>query len=126
MQGVAIGIGIDCDRAIAETLCGAHDAQRNLAAVGDENLEERRPLHAHGRATENCMRWALRPSPSRQIASTSERMARVSRGSITPSSSTRAEVENTPTWPSNTPVISAFIASRSEERRVGKECRSRW
>ena len=36
---------------------------------------------------------------------------RVSRGSITPSSSTRALVENTSIWPSNTPVICAFIAS---------------
>jgi len=36
---------------------------------------------------------------------------RVSRGSITPSSSTRAEVENTSIWSSNTPVICAFIAS---------------
>jgi len=35
----------------------------------------------------------------------------VSRGSITPSSSTRALVENTSIWPSNTPMICAFIAS---------------
>ena len=38
-------------------------------------------------------------------------MLRVSRGSITPSSSTRALVENTSIWPSNTPMICAFMAS---------------
>ena len=52
-----------------------------------------------------------RASDSRQIANTSASTLRVSRGSITPSSSTRALVENTSIWPSNTPVISAFIAS---------------
>ena len=50
-----------------------------------------------------------RASASRQIASTSASTARVSRGSITPSSSTRALVANTSIWPSNTPVICAFI-----------------
>ncbi len=49
------------------------------------------------------MRCGVRASASRQIASTSDSMLRVSRGSITPSSSTRAEVENTSIWPSNTP-----------------------
>ena len=35
MQRVAIGIGIDRDHAIAEPARGAHDPQRDLAAVGD-------------------------------------------------------------------------------------------
>lgn len=35
----------------------------------------------------------------------------MSRGSITPSSSTRALVENTSIWPSKTPTICAFMAS---------------
>jgi len=39
-------------------------------------------------ARRNCMRCGLRASASRQIASTSARTLRVSRGSITPSSST--------------------------------------
>src|SRR5882724_12430089 len=112
MQRIAIGVGINRDHAIAEPARGAHDPQRDLAAIGDQNLEERRPLHhAHGRATENCMRWGMRASASRQIANTSESTLRVSRGSITPSSSKRALVENTSIWPSNTPMICAFIAS---------------
>src|ERR1700759_1051024 len=113
MHGVAIRIRIDRDYAIAELARGTHDTQRDLAAIGDKNLEERRPLHhaVHGRATENCMRCGWRASASRQIASTSASTARVSRGSITPSSSTRADVENTSIWPSTTPVISAFIDS---------------
>src|ERR1700761_4188581 len=113
MQRIAVGVGIDCDHAIAQFSRGAHDAQRDLAAVGDQYLEERRPLQhiAHGRATENCMGCGWRASPSRQIASTSASTLLVSRGSITPSSSRRALVENTSIWPSNTPVISAFIAS---------------
>src|SRR6195952_1580342 len=112
MQRVAVGIGIDRDHAIAEPARGAHDPQRDLASIGDQDLEERRLLHhAHGRATENCMRWGVRASASWQIASTSESTLRVSRGSITPSSSTRALVENTSIWPSNTPMICAFIAS---------------
>ena len=63
MQRVAVGIGIDRDHAIAETARGAHDAQRDLAAVGDQYLEERCRLHhRHGRATENCMGCGLRAS----------------------------------------------------------------
>src|SRR4029453_9922140 len=106
MQRVAVGIRIDRNHAVAQPARGAHDPQRDLATVGDENPEERRPLHrypAHGRATENCMRCGVRASASRQIASTSASTLRVSRGSITPSSSTRALVENTSIWPSNTP-----------------------
>src|SRR5258707_13360968 len=105
MQRVAVGVGIDRDHAITEPARGAHDAARDLAAVGDQDLVERRELHggiAHGRATENCMACGLRASASRQIASTCAKMLRVSRGSITPSSSTRALVENTSIWPSNT------------------------
>src|SRR6202011_4970281 len=112
MQAFAISIRIDSDHAVAEGGRGTHDAQRDLAAIGDEDLEERRALHAaHGRSTENCMRCGERCSASRQIASTSLKTLRVSRGSITPSSSRRALVENTSIWPSNTPMISAFIAS---------------
>src|SRR6516164_4169616 len=113
MESVAISIGIDGDHAITEPSCRAHDAQCDLAAIGNENLEEGRELHfaGHGRATENCMRCGCRTSDSRQIASTSARTLRVSRGSITPSSSTRALVENTFICPSNTPMICAFMAS---------------
>ena len=76
MPRVAVGIRIDRDHAIAEAARGAHDAQRDLAAVGDQDLGERRRLHhAHGRATENCMRWGVRASASRQIASTSRQNA---------------------------------------------------
>src|SRR5450631_1275468 len=113
MARVLVGVGINRDHAIAETARGAHDAKRDLAAVGDQNLVERLARHfgVHGRATENCMACGFRASASRQIASTSLSMARVSRGSITPSSSTRALVENTSIWPSNTPMIWAFMAS---------------
>src|SRR5262245_21027783 len=110
MQHIAVGVGVNGDHAVTQPARGTHDPQRNLAAVGDEDLEERRPLHhvvAHGRATENCMRCGALASASRQIASTSARTLRVSRGSITPSSSTRALVENTSIWPSKTPVICA-------------------
>ena len=98
MQRIAVGVGIDRDHAVTQAPRGAHDAQRDLAAVGDQDLVERRALHpfaAHGRATENCMRCGVLASASRQIASTSASTLRVSRGSITPSSSTRALVENT-------------------------------
>src|ERR1700722_14195462 len=113
MQRVPVGVGIDRDHAIAEPARGAHDPQRDLATIGDQDFAERRNLRpsAHGRATENCMRCGRRASASRQIASTSLNIALVSRGSITPSSSTRALVENTSIWPSNTPMICAFIAS---------------
>src|SRR6185437_16853520 len=113
MQRVAVSVGIDRDHAIAEPARGAHDAQRDLAAIGDQYFRERTLAgnRAHGRATENCMRCGVRASASRQIASTSESTTRVSRGSITPSSSTRALVENTSICPSNTPVICAFMAS---------------
>src|SRR6202035_4127009 len=114
MQRIAVRVRIDRDHAIAEAARGPHDPQRDLAAIGDQDVAERPALHrfpAHGRATENCMRCGMRASASRQIASTSAKTARVSRGSITPSSSTRALVENTSIWPSNTPMISAFIAS---------------
>ena len=29
-------------------------------------------------------------------------------------------------WPTHSILILAIVATRSEERRVGKECRSRW
>ncbi len=112
MQCVTVGVRIDGDHTVAETARGPHDPQRDLAAIGDQDVTEWFALHrpaAHGRATENCMRWGERCSASRQIASTSANIARVSRGSITPSSSTRALVENTSIWPSNTPMICAFI-----------------
>src|SRR5439155_12639640 len=113
MQRVTVGLGIDRDHAIAEAPRGAHDPQGDLAAIGDQDFAERPALPpvVHGRATENCMRCGVRASASRQIASTSARTPRVSRGSITPSSSTRALVENTSICPSNTPMIFAFIAS---------------
>src|SRR3984893_9038837 len=114
MQRLAVGVGIDRDHAIAEAARGPRDPPRDLATIGDQYLVKHGRLHrpiSHGRATENCMRWGLRASASRQIASTSLKTLRVSRGSITPSSSTRALVENTSIWPSNTPMISAFIAS---------------
>src|SRR5262249_61085473 len=97
VQCVAVGIGIDRDHAEPEAARCFHDTQCDLAAIGNQNLEERGPLHfaGHGRATENCMACGWRASASRQTASTSASTPRVSRGSITPSSSTRALVENT-------------------------------
>src|SRR5450756_586328 len=113
MDRDAVGGRIDGDHAETEPARGAQDAQADLAAVGDQDLAERPHLHcsAHGRATENCMRWGARASASRQIASTWLKMLRVSRGSITPSSSTRALVENTSIWPSNTAMICACVAT---------------
>src|SRR4051794_2225326 len=113
MHRIPIRIRIYRDHTMAETARGAHDAQRDLAAIGDQDFAKRRGprLKAHGRATENCMACGVRASASRHNARTSATTLRVSRGSITPSSSSRALVENTSIWLSNTPMISAFIAS---------------
>jgi hypothetical protein len=45
MQRIAIGVGIDYDDAEAELPRAAHHAQRDLAAIGDQNPEERPVLH---------------------------------------------------------------------------------
>ena len=43
MHGVGVGGGMHGDGGDAELLGGAQDAQRDLAAVGDEDLVEHRP-----------------------------------------------------------------------------------
>ena len=45
MERIAIGIRIDRDDAEAQLPRAAHHAQRDLAAIGDQNLEERPVLH---------------------------------------------------------------------------------
>src|SRR5260221_12896844 len=95
MQRLAVRIRIDRDDAKPKAARGTHDAQRDLAAIGDQDGAERRALHrptAPGRAIENCMRCGLRASASRQIASTSARMPRELPASITSSSRHHAPV----------------------------------
>ena len=41
VQRVAVGLGVDRDRADPHLVAGADDAHRDLAAVGDEDLLER-------------------------------------------------------------------------------------
>ena len=43
MHGVGVGGGMDRDRGDAQFLAGAQDAQRDLAAVGDQDLVEHVP-----------------------------------------------------------------------------------
>ena len=43
VQGIFIGVGIDRDSFNAELFASAHDADGDLAAIGDEDLFE----HAH-------------------------------------------------------------------------------
>ncbi|MGY4283652.1 hypothetical protein ACVWXO_002872 [Bradyrhizobium sp. LM2.7] len=45
MKRIAIGVGIDRDDTKSESPRTAHHAQRDLAAVGDQDLEERPVLH---------------------------------------------------------------------------------
>ena len=42
MQRVGVGLGIDRDRLDTHALAGANDATGDLAAIGDEDLVERR------------------------------------------------------------------------------------
>ena len=42
VQRIAVGVGINSDHAMTETARGAHDSQRDLAAIGDQDLVERR------------------------------------------------------------------------------------
>ena len=42
VQRVLVGLGVDRDRLDAELAAGADDAQRDLAAVGDQDLLEHR------------------------------------------------------------------------------------
>ena len=37
---VAVGVGVDRDRPDAHRAAGAHDARRDLAAVGDQDLPD--------------------------------------------------------------------------------------
>ncbi len=41
VQGVGIGVGINGDGADAEPPAGAHDAECNLAAIGDQDRADR-------------------------------------------------------------------------------------
>src|SRR5690606_16948241 len=66
---------------------------------------------SQGRATENCIGWGVLASASRQTASTVDSTARVSRGSMTPSSSRRALVVNTLIWPLKRSTICSRKAS---------------
>ena len=50
MHRVAIGLGIDRDRAQAHGFCGADDAAGDLAAVGDQERAET-PIHLRGVAS---------------------------------------------------------------------------
>ena len=91
MHGVAIGLGIDRDRAQAHRLGGADDADGDLAAVGDQQGAKPpvhfRPIHRHILNRPNfvgsigALAAADSPRPS---------TSRVSAGSITPSSHSRA------------------------------------
>ena len=40
VQGVAVGLAVDRDRADAQFLAGADDPQRNLTAIGDQDFLE--------------------------------------------------------------------------------------
>ena len=42
VQRVAVDVAVDRDRADAEVVAGADDAERDLAAIGDEDGGERR------------------------------------------------------------------------------------
>src|SRR3569623_643239 len=49
MQAVAVGVGVDRDRGDAHLGAGAHDAHRDLAAVGDEDfIDQARTSSAAG------------------------------------------------------------------------------
>ena len=103
VQGIAIRIGVNRDRADAHAPGGTDDAARDLAAVGDQQL--------HGRATPNCTGRKVRASASRQIDSVKPSTLRVSRGSMMPSSSMRALVMNALLWLSKLSTIFFFSAS---------------
>ena len=49
--GVAVGLGVDDDRLDAHLAAGALDAQRDLAAIGDQDLLE------HGSDALGCRAW---------------------------------------------------------------------
>src|SRR5829696_6261139 len=49
MRGVAIRLRMNCDRLQAEQPAGPLDPQRNLPAIGDENLGEH-PCHSSRRS----------------------------------------------------------------------------
>src|SRR5256885_8830716 len=51
---------------------------------------------------------------------------RVAMGSASVSSTRAASASGVDAWNGCTPVAYSYITTRSEERRVGKECRSRW
>src|SRR5262249_37323359 len=88
---VGVALGIDGDGADAHRVRRAHDAPRDLAAIGDQQPADRRQCYIrhvpNSLVPDTTLLW--------QADSAMPRMGRVSRGSIMPSSETR-EVANRP------------------------------
>ena len=84
---VGVAVGVDGDRAQAHLAGGAHDAPRDLAAVGDEQAAEAGRRRHHIRQTP----YPAAPLISLLWQAESDRpmTVRVSRGSMMPSSETR-------------------------------------
>jgi hypothetical protein len=76
VRGAGVGVAVHGDRAHAELLAGADDAERDLAAIGDEDLAE----HQSGMLP--CFFGGLRSRFVRSVSSASISRGRVSRGSM--------------------------------------------
>ena len=71
-----VGVGVDGDRRDAQLAAGADDPQRDLAAVGDQDLLE------HQSGMFPCFFGGFRSRFVRSVSSASIRRGRVSRGSM--------------------------------------------
>ena len=63
MHRVPICVGIYCNDAIAETACGTHDAQCDLAAIGYQDLVEHVVLNGRIASSERQECKTIRTSP---------------------------------------------------------------